>query len=130
MFDTFAGLPNTKADDVRFAEKMFSASLDQVKSRLSSFQNVFFYPGLFPSTGDLVRNNKFALVHLDVDLYQSTKDALEFFYPRLVPGGILISHDFPSADGVQKAFAEFMANKPEKVIQLPLSQGMIVRQVQ
>ena len=51
----------------------------------------------------------FSFVHLDVDLYQSTKDGLAWFYPRLNRGGILISHDYSNADGVRKAFDEFFA---------------------
>ena len=128
LFDTFAGLPQVDKSDIRFSEKMFAASLDGVKARLANFENVHYYPGLFPTTSGPVTGQRFAMVHLDVDLYQSTKDSLEFFYPRLVPGGILISHDHPTADGVVKAFNEFLADKPEKVIQLPLSQGMIIKQ--
>lgn len=128
LFDTFEGLPKLGEDDIRFSEKMFAAGLDRVKRRLSPFQNVFFYQGFFPKTAESVKDRRFAFVHLDVDLYQSTKDALDFFYPRLVRGGVLISHDFPSADGVRRAFMELLSNKPEKIIGLPLSQGMIVKQ--
>ena len=36
----------------------------------------------------------FALVHLDCDLYAPMRAGLEFFYPKLVPGGFMIIHDY------------------------------------
>jgi hypothetical protein len=127
LFDTFEGLPQHDEVDRRFSENMFSTSFDKVRGRLSGYHGVRFYKGLFPQTAAPVGDARFAFVHLDVDLYQSTKDALEFFYPRLVPGGILLTHDYPSADGVCKAFSDFLSDKPELIIGLPLSQGMIVK---
>lgn len=128
LFDTFEGLPEMSGHDTRFSQKMFSISADSVRKRLSTYQNVHIYQGLFPATGKPIENRRFAFVHLDLDIYQSTMDALDFFYSRLVPGGILITHDFPSSDGVSVAFTKFMYNKPEKIIGLPLSQGMIIKQ--
>jgi hypothetical protein len=62
-----------------------------------------------------------------VDLYESTLSCLRFFYPRLSPGGILISHDYLTAEGVNAAFREFFAGKPEPVIELTGYQCMIVK---
>ena len=38
----------------------------------------------------------FALVSLDADLYQPTYNGLEYFYPRLSPGGAIVIHDYHS----------------------------------
>jgi hypothetical protein len=127
LFDTFEGLPQEGEFDKRFSKDMFPSSLEGVRNRLSRYESVYFYKGLFPATAGSVEDRRFAFVHLDVDLYQSTKDALDFFYPRLVPGGILLTHDYPSADGVCRAFSEFLRDKPELIIGLPLSQGMIIK---
>ena len=69
----------------------------------------------------------FSLVHTDVDLYQSTKSVLEFFYGRMIPGGVIISHDFNSCRGPYNAITEFFQDKPEPVIELPGDQAMIVK---
>ena len=55
---------------------------------------------------------------MDVDLYESTKAGLEFFYPRMSRGGIIMSHDYPSLNGVLKAVTEFFADKPDPVIDI------------
>lgn len=126
LFDTFEGLPQISKTDSKFKTKMFRSSYQKVKEKLSKYQNVLIYKGLFPETGISIQDRKFAFVHLDVDIYQSTKDCLDFFYNRMSKNGILISHDY-NAQGVKKAFDEFLKNKAEKVIQLPMSQCMIIK---
>jgi O-methyltransferase len=37
---------------------------------------------------------QFAFVHLDIDQYASTLDALRFLWPRISPGGVLVCHDW------------------------------------
>ena len=69
------------------------------------------YKGIFPETAKKIKNKRFAFVHIDVDIYQSTKDALEFFYPRVNIGGSIIVHDYPAHRGVQEACDEFMESR-------------------
>ena len=127
LFDTFEGLPQISEIDSKFRIKMFKSNYQKVKEKLTKYQNVFIYKGIFPETGASVLNKKFAFVHLDVDTYQSTKDCLEFFYDKMSKNGIIISHDY-HAQGVKRAFGEFFAEKPEKIIQLPMSQCLITKQ--
>jgi O-methyltransferase len=89
--------------------------------------DVSFYPGLFPDTTGPVEHRRFSFVHLDVDLKSSTRACLEFFYPRLLPGGVLLTHDYSYLDGVREAFAEFFATRPERPMELPTSQAMLVK---
>jgi O-methyltransferase len=126
VFDTFAGLPQPGPMDVRFKRGTYASSLDDVRKYLQGLP-VEFHQGLFPESAIAVEKCRFSFVHLDVDLYQSTLDGLEFFYSRMNPGGIIISHDYVSAEGVNQAFEEFFADKPETPIELIGYQGMIVK---
>lgn len=129
LFDTFEGLPKpTSKDSSTMLEKMYFADLDSVKAYLRDYDNVFFYPGLFPATAEPIEDKSFAFVHLDVDLYQSTLDCLKFFYPRMVRGGLILSHNYSNLDGVRKAFDEFFTDMPESVIELSTSQCIVVKQ--
>ena len=78
-----------------------------------------------------VENQRFAFVHIDVDLYQPTRDSIEFFYPRLNPGGILLLDDygFRSCPGATAAADEFFTDKDEAVANLPTGQGVVVKAV-
>ena len=118
LFDTFEGLPQTKEMDSRFAAGQYSSSYEKVKDYLSEFPKVHIYKGLFPRTAAPITDRRFSFVHLDVDLYQPTRDALDFFYPRMSPGGMLLIHDFLWAEGVRQAVQEFFASRPECVLEL------------
>ena len=78
---------------------------------------------------DLPAHTRFRLVHLDVDIRSSNLAALEFFYPRLLPGGQIVLHDYnaPSVPGTKIAVDEFLRDKPETVIELWHTQALIVK---
>lgn len=126
VFDTFEGLPEPGVKDVGFSKSAYACSLEDVQKYLKDLP-VEFHKGLFPNSAVSIQACRFSFVHLDVDLYQSTLDCLGFFYPRLNPGGIIISHDYVSAEGVNLAFAEFFADKPEAPIELIGYQAMVVK---
>ncbi len=127
LFDRFEGLPEpTHRDSSKFAAGQFRASMDSVRQYVGG-THVSFHRGLFPQTAEPVKDRVFSFVHLDVDLYESTMAGLRFFYPRLCRGGILISHDYLSSDGVSRAFEDFFPDKPEPVIELTGFQCMIVK---
>lgn len=117
LFDTFSGFPNDDAD-----QRFQNTSVEAVKARLGDLQNVVFRIGVFPHTACGLENELFSFVLYDADKYEPTKAALEFFYPRLSPGGYFIFHDYncSESDGaVKKAADEFMHRKPESLIELP-----------
>lgn len=132
LFDTFEGLPAVSDKDIHFGIKFWKTnqfgdtSVESVKNYLSAYRNVYFYQGKFPDTAEPVKNSKFSFVHLDVDLYKSTIDCLMFFYPRLVRGGIIISHDYHT-EGVQMAFKEFFNKKSVPITELAGTQCMVVK---
>jgi hypothetical protein len=132
LFDTFAGLPeSTTHDRAIHNKKQYACSVESVGKYLAEYPNVFFYPGLFPDSvpADNARLNeaRFSFVHFDVDLYESTLACLKYFYPRMNPGGVMLSHDYSILAGVERAFAEFLADKPEGLIDLPTTQCMVIK---
>lgn len=127
LFDTFEGLPPISKYDKQFFQGQYQAFENEVRLYLRRYKNIQFYKGLFPQeTGKAVVTKKFSFVHLDVDIYKSTKDCLEFFYPRMSRGGVILSHDYVSY-GVKKAVNEFFSDKCEPVIELPGIQCMVVK---
>lgn len=129
LFDTFNGLPDPGINDNPrdYSRGDYAFTLKAVSERLAGYSNVKFYEGLFPETSKPVEYNRFSLVHLDVDLYQSTMDCLNFFYPRMNRGGIIISHDYRMAQGVKRAFDEFMADKNEIIIEPAGTQCLVAK---
>ena len=128
LFDTFEGLPTPIKDDDKGLKKgMFLSPLASVKKYLSTNKHIRFYKGIFPSTSSPIKSKKFSFVNLDTDLYEGTYQSLEFFYPRMSKGGIIVTHDYAIYGGVRKAFDLFFKDKPEPIIELTGTQGMIVK---
>jgi O-methyltransferase len=129
LFDTFAGLPPSSAEDRNVhREHQYSCSLENVQQFLSGYENLHYYPGIFPTSTTNVPEQQYCFAHFDVDLYDGTKACLEYFYPRMVTGGVMVSHDYGLLAGVEQAFQEFFADKPERIIDLPSTQCMIIKQ--
>lgn len=137
VFDSFQGLSEAGKYDKPTTEeaRIWSAGelavpLETVQANLSRFNFVKYYKGWIPDRFAEVADRKFSLVHIDVDFYQPTLDALTFFYERTVPGGFIICDDygFNNCAGSKKAFDEFLDTKPEQhVISLTTGQGFIVK---
>jgi len=124
LFDSFCGmLETTDGKDLHQKGDFTETSVESVKQYLSKFDDIHFYPGWFPETAEPVKDKTFSLIHLDVDLYKSTLDALEFFYPRLNHGGFIVSHDYHSiaCPGVSEAFEEYFHGKVESILSFPQS---------
>ena len=111
-FDTFSGLPAVRNEDrhwgVRFfKEHQFAAEEQSVRDYLASFTNVRLVRGVFPDSANDLQDETFGFVHLDADLYESTRQALQFFWPKMTCGGVILVHD-AHAEGVRRAIAEFI----------------------
>jgi len=127
LFDTFKGLPKVGKIDTQYHQGEFAASYENVKKYLKYFPKVNIYKGTFPETAKPIKDINFSFVHLDVDTYESTKECLRFFYPRMSRGGIIISHDYTAVQGVKKAFDEFFKDKPEPLLEMAGSQCLLVK---
>jgi O-methyltransferase len=129
LFDTFEGLPQPGNFDAagQMSAGQYTHTMEDVRAYLTKYSNVHFHRGLFPDSAGPVADKRFAFVNIDVDLYEGTFATLEFIYPRMNPGGIVLSHDYASLIGVRRAFDEFFWNKAETVIQLTGSQCLVVK---
>lgn len=110
--DSFEGLPEaTPKDNYHkkgdFSEVDYPAILGYFKTM---YRNVELYKGYSPEIfKEITEYRKYSFVHIDVDLYQSVKDGLDFFYPRMVDGGVIICDDigWESVKGGESALMEF-----------------------
>ncbi|MEQ8860263.1 MAG: TylF/MycF/NovP-related O-methyltransferase [Pseudomonadales bacterium] len=133
LFDSFAGLSATGAADSAasglksWREGDISVPESAARENLARFPNCEFRVGWIPERFPEVADRRFALVHIDVDLYQPTRDALEFFWPRLTPGGLIVCDDygFATCPGATQAFDEFFAERRDGVLPIPTGQCLV-----
>lgn len=72
---------------------------------------VRFLKGWFKDTLPGAPIDKLAVIRLDGDLYQSTIEALDALYPRLMPGGFLIVDDYGVIPACRHAVEEYRASQ-------------------
>jgi O-methyltransferase len=141
VFDSFeGGLSNfTDADESFFeladAEKQqlvtgFQSSEDFVRSVTAEFGFVELHNGWIPEVFAGFDDGPVRFVHVDVDMFEPTKAALEFAWPRLVPGGVVVCDDYYSSifDGATKAVDEFLGGvTPSLVYKVPFGSIVLVK---
>jgi len=137
LFDTFEGMPAPQDIDVFHTGEsgmlMFEkvkinqkssnwchATLEEVQRNVFELNypkdNIYFVKGLVEDTIPKCIPEKIALLRLDTDFYSSTKHELEFLYPKLVSGGVLIIDDYGCWAGCRKAVDEFFERKQTKLL--------------
>ena len=111
LFDTFKGMPKTTNHDLHKEGEFSDTSLSEVKEYLKEFSNISYYPGLFPKTAESLKNVMFSFVHLDCDIYESVKEGLNFFVPKMADSGIIVLDDYfePNCPGAKIATDEFLS---------------------
>ena len=115
LFDTFEGFdPRDVKLDRRegwtsIPQDFDGTSVATVIHKLPYPHKVKIQAGWFPESAQGCENETFALVSIDVDLYQPILAALTWFYPRLSPGGYLLVHDYNNDEymGVRHALRRF-----------------------
>ena len=134
-FDAFGKFPISKsAADQRFIKKHLPKAGDGIsKNELDhillkkKFENYELIKGnifkTLPKYLNLNRDNKIALLHLDMDIYSSTKFALNKLYKKMSPNGIILIDDYSTVEGATKAVDEFLKkNKKLKLNKLKFYQ--------
>jgi rfaE bifunctional protein nucleotidyltransferase chain/domain len=106
LFDTWEGTPY---DDELCHHKRgeWKASLVDCQKLVGVNEMTHYYQGVFPDYQLLANDQerKLCFVYVDMDTEQATYDAINIFWPRMVPGGKIVIDDYgwePCA-GVRKA---------------------------
>lgn len=127
LYDTFAGMTKPGECDIdwqgRSAHDFLRDSsgtgdqiraecpLHEVKQTLMQtrypWEKFVFVPGPVEETIPRILPERIALLRLDTDWHRSTRHELEYLFPRLAPGGILIVDDYGHWQGAKKAVDEY-----------------------
>lgn len=128
-FDSFEGLSKPELLDGSFWQVGDLSSQEDDARRLLRPFGARLYRGWIPTRFREVADCRFAFVHIDVDLYQPTRDSLEFFYPRMNPGGVILldDHGLTTCPGATRAAEEYMADRPESIVLLTTGQALILK---
>lgn len=121
LFDSFQGFAEDACASDSFQAAHQNTQVEKVLDIMPYPENITVKPGFFPESLDGLEE-RFCLVSLDVDFYQTTLDGLRYFWPRLERGGYLMLHDWgsPKLPGVAKALADYEAEIGMAILSVPL----------
>lgn len=116
LCDTFSGVVKAGAEDPGYSGGEHGDTSRQMVEKLIfselKLDNVTILEGVFPEeTGHIVKDNAFRFCHIDVDVYQSAKQIMEWIWDMMVPGGIIVFDDygFLGCEGITRFVEEQMA---------------------
>lgn len=101
---------------------------EQVQKTFSTF-NVKIIKGAVPDTLSLVAAEKVCFLSIDMNCVVPEVAALEFFWPKLVGGGLVILDDYGYPGCLEQKLAHdaFARSKGVQVLSLPTCQGLILK---
>jgi hypothetical protein len=102
---------------------------DLVQRRFSGFPNVHLVRGKVPDILPSIPSARIAYLSIDMNGVEPERAALRYFYDKVVPGGVIYLDDYGwRGFEAQKAMMDgFFADKPEKILQTPSGQGVVVK---
>lgn len=121
LCDTFTGVVKAGEKDFGYKGGEHSdASKEIVEELINKLElnNTTILTGIFPDeTSKFIQDEKFRFCHIDVDVYQSSKDILEWLWPKLVVGGIVVFDDygFQPCEGVTN-FVNEIRDKEDRLV--------------
>jgi O-methyltransferase len=123
------GFKSVGDKDNLFEEGQFTdTSYREVVKLLAKHPNAQVIQGFFPSAVRDADLSQIAFCHLDVDVYEATRESLVFLAPRMAPRSFIVLDDvYRNVRGVTDAVDEFLRDNPSYLM-LPLfpSQGVLL----
>lgn len=103
--------------------------LARTRQVLADYPDLTFNVGWIPEVFQGVPRRSYRFVHVDVDLYMPTKASLDFFFPQVVPGGLVVVDDygFTSWPGVKQAVDEFCSTWSVPLIRLTTGNAILLK---
>jgi O-methyltransferase len=125
LCDTFTGVVKAGSNDTRYRGGEHADTSRRLVETLTretlKLTNVEILEGIFPDqTAHQIegRNPRFRLCHIDVDVYQSAKDVLDWVWGRTGRGGVIVYDDygFRGCEGITKIVHEQLGLRDRLVL--------------
>lgn len=141
LIDTFSGpvLSQYSAEEIdrgreRLAEEAIAKGaylmdLQRVRANYAEWPNVEIVQGAVPGVLAPLGIGRVAFLHLDMNCAYPERAALEYFWDRLAPGGIVLFDDYAyfGNDALAAAIDSAAASLGADILSLPTGQGLIVK---
>jgi len=137
LFDTFAGLPESQMSPAESErnrqhadnERVYFDCWDLVQRNFANYPNAHLIRGLVPETLPQAKVEQVSYLCLDMNIAAPERAAIEYFWPKLVPGAVVIVDDYGwrGYEEQKATMDEFAARMGIEVLALPTGQGLIIK---
>ncbi len=133
LMDTFRGVVEECLTDGEKAQGKtgggYEECYEEVVETFKDYKNAKIIRGAIPGTLPLVKSEKIAYIYMDMNAVMPEIAAAEYFWDKLVPGGMIILDDYGHLgfEEQRKAFDEFARKKGIQILCLPTGQGLIMK---
>jgi O-methyltransferase len=131
LFDTFEGIDPNQRDGspIQPDEHRKAFLYDFIVDRFKEFPNVQIIKGSVPDTLTRLRNAVPCFLHLDMNSWEAEIGALNFLWPRMLPGSVLVLDDFGlySHRAQMENELKWLHGVGESVLELPTGQGLVIK---
>jgi len=122
-----AASPGQQTGEYAMREGSFGdTSAAHVREVMAAYGGCTVLQGWIPEVLESLPGTQWAFVHLDVDLYEPTLGALEYFVPRLAEGAVVINDDYqsPLFPGAGQAWDEYFEDRQLPFVVLDSGQAV------
>ncbi len=134
LFDTFSGMDErfSSAYEMERSRKLHYADHSDLYERVNeTFRefNVEIVKGAIPESLERFSGEKVCFLSIDMNSVVPEIEALEFFWDKMTPGGLVILDDYgyPGCEEQKTAHDNFASSKNTMVLGLPTCQGLIIK---
>ena len=135
LFDTFNGIPASHmAEEEREArtaesELLYVECYELARSNFAPYPRAQLVRGTVPETLETVPIERVAYLSLDMSIVAPERAAIEHFWPKLVPGGIVVlgNYGWKPYPLQRQAMDDFAASVGVGIMLLPTGQGLLIK---
>ena len=142
IFDSFEGLSEPKEEDAISSDAYgelgaycqssgaFCGALDIVRTTLSDYPAIEYHPGWIPASFSGIDDRRYKFVHLDLDLYEPIRGAIDYFYPRMVQAGVIVVDEYaiPRWPGARRAVDDYCSEHDlAPAVSLTTGNGVLIK---
>ena len=135
LFDTYCGIPVEQMSETEAAlrkganDDMYFECYELAVANFAPFPRARLVRGKVPATLSSVEIEKVAYLSVDMNIAYPERAAIEHFWPRLVPGGLVVLDDygFRGYEEQKAAMDEFARQVGIEILTIPTGQGLIIK---
>lgn len=108
-------------------EGIYETDFEAVTKNFSEWKNVSLIKGTIPATLPQITSDQIAFLHLDLNCSPPEIAALEYLWPKLVPGAMVLHDDYGGFPLSKRGMDEIAGRLGVQFVTLPTGQGLMIK---